>query len=405
MRVDWHLGQGLLPEHFLDLEESLQAENNLRFQMLHRPSWGVGDLEWDESPDQLGLQRLTLVFPSGTVIDVPGNARVNPLDLGQLAATSADVWVELLSQSETETTSAGDPDEEGIERRRLVLALSTEEPSGSAQSMKLARLVKGPQGKWTQDSHYIPPLLRVKRGALFEGPLREMEDCVKRLHSVLREEMLAHHLSGETQILAKQSLASLLSFRAVLADLTGEAQAHPYDLYAALRKLYIDVSVQRGDTELSVAEKPYDHDAVRESFDLVLGPLRREIDKGVPKVPYIELKLKGGNYHVKLPHDVNRAPSVYLLFQKPRMDTVLSLSDMKVSSPRRIVEVFERALTGIPYQKVDRPPFAATLDISMDIYQLQRGLEWDYAVKEGELVLNAVPGLAGCRLYIYFSAS
>jgi type VI secretion system protein ImpJ len=63
--------------------------------------------------------------------------------------------------------------------------------------------------------------------------------------------------------------------------------------------------------------------------------------------------------------------------------------------------VHERALTGISFNRVERPPFAQSLSSAVEIYALSRGQEWDYAVAEGRIVLFDIPALERCRLYLY----
>ena len=70
------MGQALLPEHFYAQEESLRGEAGIRFRMRSAPSWGLASLTWDEFQLLKGIisvQELTLVLPSGALVDIPGS--------------------------------------------------------------------------------------------------------------------------------------------------------------------------------------------------------------------------------------------------------------------------------------------------------------------------------------------
>lgn len=396
------MGQALLPEHFFAQEESLRAEAALRFSMLSAPSWGLGKLSWDSfqlAAGVLSIREMALVFESGTVLAVPGNASPVLLDLNTTGRTRTPVFVQLHSGFDIVETEPGDPGEEGIQRILQKISLSASQ-SSAEQTFQLAEVEHAADGTWAFCEDYVPPLLRVRRNLFFDDPLARMDGVARALAAMLKEEIQVNHLSGETQVLAKQTLRSLFSLQATLTDLDGQVQPHPYELFQALRALYIDACVLRNASPDALA-KPYDHRAIAASFAAMLDPLERMVARGRPAVPYVELTRKDGLLSCALDHDVRRAKDVFLLVQKPQVAARVDLSRVKLSSPSRIHAVHERALSGIPFTRVERPPFAATLSSAVEIYVLQRGQEWDHAVGEGRVVLFDVPQIEGCRLYLY----
>src|SRR4051794_20959759 len=99
-RVYWHMGQALLPEHFYAQEESLRAESALRFSLLSTPSWGLGHLEWDKfllPTGVLSIREISLIFESGVVLDIPGNASPRVLDLVGAGQSRVPIFVQLQS--------------------------------------------------------------------------------------------------------------------------------------------------------------------------------------------------------------------------------------------------------------------------------------------------------------------
>src|SRR5262245_51530070 len=98
-RIDWKLGQALMPDHFLWQEDSLRREWEVRLSHQALPTWGVAAFEWDEemlkAKGRLLIKRLQLVFPTGLLIDVPGNTQQAAFDLPPPQRDPIDIYVHL----------------------------------------------------------------------------------------------------------------------------------------------------------------------------------------------------------------------------------------------------------------------------------------------------------------------
>jgi type VI secretion system protein ImpJ len=401
-RVFWHMGQALLPEHFYAQEQSLRSEMALRFEMLGLPSWGLGKFEWDRFLLQTGtvqVRELSVVLESGTVIDIPGNAAPVVLDLTETGRSQTPVYLQLQSGFDIVESKPGSPEEEGIRRILQRVQLSTTQTSAE-QTFQLAEAECGADGVWSFSSKYVPPLLNVRHGLLFDSPLERMDQLINALRHLLKQELQENHLSGETQMLAKQALRSMFQLHATLVDLGGQVSPHPHSLFVALRNLYIDTCVLR-DAPLDAIDLAYDHTEIAACFDALLTPLEAMTARGRPAVPYVEFVRREGQLCCDIDKNIKRAKDVFLLIQKPQVSSKIELNRVKLSSPTRLHAVYERALTGIPITRIERPPFAQTLSSTVEIYSVSRGQEWDYAVSEGHIVLFDVPQLEGCRLYLY----
>lgn len=404
-RVHWQMGQALLPEHFYAQEQSLREETNLRFRLAPAPLWGLGSLQWDGFQllkGILSVQELTLVLQSGTLVDVPGNTTPGFLNLNIAGATKAPVYVHLQSGFDVVALGQGDLAEEGIERIVHKIELSTVpySPTG-AQSFKLAEFECGADGAWSLRPDYVPPLIGVGRSPFFESQLKRMHAIARAFKRLLTAEVEQNYLAGDSQAAAKQCLRGLFNFEAMLSDLDGEIRLHPYDVFRGLRAFYIDACVYR-DVVPSVIERAYEHEDLGGCFGALLDALEEQAQIGRQRVPYVELVRKEGMYVGELGKDVRRAKDVFLLVQKPQVATKLELGGVKLASPSRIHVVYERALRGIPYERVESPPFHHGLASNVEFYALSPGMEWDHAVREGSVVLFDVPQLEGTRLYLYW---
>jgi type VI secretion system protein ImpJ len=397
------MGQALLPEHFYAQEQSLREEFHLRLRSQLAPYWGVALLKWDEFELLKGIisiQELTLVLPSGTLIDVPGNTGPAFLNLNATGATAASVFVHLASSFEVVDVGAGDG-AESIERIVQKIQLSTNAyAEGSAQSFHLADFQCGPDNTWSMSPNYLPPHLLVGRSPFFEPYLARMDAILRATRQALTTEVQDNYLAVEGSTSARASLGPLFRLQALLGDLRAGVHQHPYVLFEALRGLYIDLCVHRG-VSPTVIEKPYAHDELAGCFAGLLDWLEEQAQINKQTIPYVEFVRETGMLVCQLGKDIRRARDVYLLLQKPQVAMTVDVSRVKLASESRIGVVYERALRGIPYTKVDNVPFKHGLASTVEFYQVSPGQEWDHAVRDGRVVLYDAPVLAGCRLYLY----
>lgn len=403
-RVHWQMGQALLPEHFYAQEQSLREEIALRSRMDAAPSWGLGTLEWDTFQLLKGIvsiQEMTLLLQSGTLVDIPGNTAPAFFNLNSAGAARTPLYVHLQSGFDTVAVRQG-PDEEGIERVMQRIELSTAPYSESAaQSFKLAEFEVGADGSWSLTAAYLPPMLRLGSSPFFEPYLARMSGAVRMLRQMLTDEIQENHLAAESQTAAKQCLRGLFGFQALLVDLGAGVNHHPYTLFAALRSLYIDVCILR-DLPPSEIDRPYAHEDLGVSFGTLLEKVEEHALVQRQKIPYTEFVRRDGMLVGELGNDMRRAREVFFLVQKPQVSSPVDLARVKLAAESRIQTVYERALRGIPYQRMDNPPFVHGMAATVDFYAITPGQEWDYALREGKIVLFDAPQLQGSRLYLYW---
>lgn len=404
-RVHWHMGQALLPEHFYAQEHALREELALRCGVQIAPAWGLVSLTWDEFQLQKGivsLQELSLLLPSGALIDVPGNTSPAFLNLAATGTTRTYVYLHLQSGYETVTTGGGDLAGGGIERVLQKVTLSTEAYSETGvESFKLAELACGPDGLWSLQADFCPALCSIGAEPFFKAYIERMSVLARGLRQVLRKELEQNHLAAEGQSSAKLCLRALFGFQAFLVDIGSGLRPHPYQVFARLRELYFDVCVFRG-VHPERLERPYAHEELGSCIGQLLGELEEQLQVGTAELPYVEFELQDGRHVCELDARIRRSKDVFWLIQKARVTAQLDLSRVKLAAQSRISIVHERALRGVPFQKIESPPFAHGLSSTVEFHALLPGKEWDYAVSEGKLVAFDAPQLQGCRLYLYF---
>jgi type VI secretion system protein ImpJ len=280
--------------------------------------------------------------------------------------------------------------------------LSTNATSDTgAQSFKIAEFDCRPDGVWVLNPGFIPPLLLIGTSPFFESIRLRMDSMLRTLRQALLSEVQENYLAASSNAAGRIALRGLFSLQALLVDLKSGVRIHPYELFSALRSLYIDVCVHR-DVLPGEIEKPYRHDDIAGSFEVILERLEEQAQISRQSIPYTEFARKDGLLRCELGKDIRRAKDVFLLVQKPQVTGKIDLARVKLASESRIDLVYERSLRGIPFQSLENPPFQHGLANTVDFYSITPGQEWDYAVREGTVVFFDAPALTGCRFYLYW---
>jgi type VI secretion system protein ImpJ len=405
-RIRWQMGQTLLPEHLQAQEEALVTDSIMRFRMSGIPAYGIAALKWNEtliSEGVFSIQAMTLVMPSGLLVDVPANAAESPFNLNIPGTVRVPVYCHVTGE-----TSAGkeegvswDTEEEGAIPRvvhELVLSSEQSQP-GAFETVKLAEFEKDPEGTWMLRPDFIPPLLQVGTSPFLMTEFDEFGDGLELFQYNLALDA-ASYLSGSGLFKVEQCLKSVYQIQRFLANLRSQVHMHPYYVYEALKSFYIEVCFYKSIVPEHAAS-PYDHDDLAACFQHILAPLKDQMKMVEVESPYLPFQFRDGLYQIKLPPEMREAKEVYLLVQKSQVSTVVSLEDLKLASISRISLVHRLALQGIPLKKVDQPSFQHSFGPEVDFFRIIEGGEWDHALRALSLAFYAHPQLKDMDFYLY----
>lgn len=402
-RVKWRMGQALLPDHFNSQEASLRAESGLRFEQLPGPNWGVAELAWEFNPEgRVRIRRLVLIHRSGEIIDIPGNCDApDAIDVSSEQQAEVSIYLHFDSGPRfTHESPQGGTDK--VERSVLQLKLSLYPDSApDAEPFKLAQLEKSLEEEWALATAYIPPSTRVAALPFFRPVLSRLQRVVAALHEALVEEVRDAFLSAETVASARQCLRGVFEVQAVLADIKGDLDLHPAQLWRVLTGLYLDVCVHRG-VSPSEHTLPYRHRQIGDCFERVLTALEEQVAIRKAETPHATFEQDGTMLVCKLPDEARRAHQVYWLIQKDRIGDSLHLNQVKLASPQRLSTVHQLALRGIPFRPIMNPPFHHSFTSEVEFFSLERGDEWDHALREGKMAYYVRDELKSVRAFIYW---
>jgi type VI secretion system protein ImpJ len=405
-RVCWKMGQTLLPEHLLALEDSLLANAVLRFRMQGLPSYGIGKLILNESLLGEGIfsvQEMTLVMSSGLLLSVPGNAKLSPFNLNLPGTTKVSVYLHILNEIPASDSSPGgweDDAEVRIPRVIHRMALSSEQDYPNViETLKLAEFKKSPQGAWQISRDYIPPLLQLGTSPFLRSEIDALSEALALFQYNLYMDAVSY-LSGDSLSSVKQCLKSVFRAQRLLANLVSQVHLHPFFLCEELLTLYTEVCFYRNTTPENITSA-YNHDQLAFLNTLIdLINKQMQLVRSLP--PYLPFELGDNIYQVKLPDEIRQATNVYLLAQKDRIITQLSIGDLKLASFSRLPVVHKMALQGIPFKRVEHPSFQHSFGAEIEFYLIKEGEEWDHALNEMTVAFYNRPDLKDTAFYIFW---
>jgi type VI secretion system protein ImpJ len=400
------MGQTLLPQHFTALEESVLADTVARFRSSGLPAHGIAALRWNPSLVEEGIlsvSALTMVLPSGLLVDVPGNAKISPLNLNLSGSASVSAYLHVLEGERDAADSVDASDESGVPRLVHRLVLSSDATISSAlESTKLAEFRKAPDGLWQISDRWVPPLLAVGTSPFLTKELDEIAPALEVFQYKLAMDS-ASYLSGAALYLLQSTLRSVYRVQRLLANVRKHVHLHPYFVYETLKDFYVEVCFYRGATPRD-ATAPYRHDQLAACFREILEPLREQMQLAKSQSPYQPFVLREGVQRIELPADIRQVREVYFLIQRKETQRAGSImGDLKLSSPSRLSMVHKLALEGIPFRRAERPALAHAFGPEVEFYQLAPGEEWEHAMRENSVAFYHRPEYQGLEFYLYWN--
>ena len=403
-RVAWQMGQVLLPEHILALEESVLAEGRIRQRALAgAPMVGLNRLYLHEdllARGILSLEGLLAIFPSGELVSLPGNVQVEPLDLTGLGISEAKVRLHLMEDD----AGAGIVGDDGVARRSLAVKLSPNRVERGARAyLELGRFVRDTGTRWQLDPAVIPPLSSV-RGTPFTAPLLErLELLVTEYARKLDLDRQSIYATGQSYAMVVSVLRETLSLKGLLQDLRAQVDVHPYTLYQAARRFFIEAHLYQGGQDSERAEiglAPYDHDDLGGCLGRLVGAVASTLRVDHVHPGQLPFTKEGGTLVIsELPAEVYDGSEVWLLIKKPRVGMSFDVDKIKLGARSRLQRLHRLALTGVPLTPVTSP-FPQLFGAEVEFYQIRQSDEWRYALNEGSLAFHLPDELTeiGARL-------
>lgn len=416
-RVNWKLGQALLPEHFYRQELSLRQEWELRFSQFAPLAWGVGWIDWDDAQLARGVAQVTgamIVFPGGQMLHVDGNASPATFAFGKAAGEVAvDLYAHLLSSYDEQSTE-GDVE---LIVQRLALTTESTHPE-AADSLRLARLRQNPSREWVVDASYVPPLLWISSWPTFFADVsRKLDELLSQWQELLHRDVSQQALSAIKVVRAQECLRRSYSYQSFLAAIdAGSAlrtlapetapsiAVHPYDLFRCLVEFYLDAFAYQTDSRMPppYVGHVYDHWDIAASIAPLLSELEARTAPPRGRAPYAAFVRDRASMVCALSEEAREARHLYLVMLRNAAvrGTPLGLG-FKLTSTSRMNDISVFARRGIEVKVTDRPSSLRDFPAEAEFYRLEpRGEAWESALHDGNVAYREEGPAKGATAYL-----
>jgi type VI secretion system protein ImpJ len=393
-RIKWYVGQTLQPDHFTLQEEALLAEARVSSHVRGLPAHGIARLSWNTqllAQGDLVLVTMTAVFPDGQIIDVPGNAVVQPLDLRAETSSCVSIFLHLLSQTQDATGNRlYEDDPRGVERLLYTLKLSTEASgTGVAATFKLLELKRSVNGTWEVATTHVPPLVQVGTSPFFS----ELIDGLDTLLTNFRREIILHladaYVPRDKAAAVRRMSTEIQMFQCMLHDIEQHVYPHPFQLFGALRRLYFEACCFF-ETEPEAELPAYNHDDPALCLGRVTDLLKTRLGHVRARMRYTSFERQGGSFVITpVPQELFEASEIYFLVQRPNVKKALPIETVKLASPKRLPAVHRLALRGVMFESLSTLPFPHSFGPEIDFYKLEPNEEWAQVLNESAVAFYA----------------
>lgn len=392
-RVGWELGQPLLPVHLLAQEESLLANFNFYIQNLGIPYFGIGNLKWDDkllSQGVVSISKLSVIFPTGDLVDVPDNGTIESYDLNSSGLNQVTVYLHLLKNlSQQDVFGESNEDEEKVTFSIYNLILTNEHHLYAGKvSLKLAEFEKDVENRWKLSENYSPPLFTICSHPFLTSKLSTIRTIIESFQKELELESNTGKLFEQRTLNTKLCLLEVANFRRFLLNMDRNIITHPYYLYEklshflnALALMYLDL----GDFNVV----PYQHEKLSLLFSKLIEQLIQYLKPKTEKLSSVQFEKKQNCYvSERLPQGLYETNEIYFVAQFVDPKIKSAMEGLKLAAYSRLFNVHRFALTGIVLLRLESAPFNNNFSRHAQVYKIEKDSEWEHALSEGKLAFT-----------------
>jgi type VI secretion system protein ImpJ len=407
----WKEGLFLRPHHLQQLDLFLESRDIGYLMALEHFGWGLVRCEFqDDSLNNfvLAIKSLRAVLPEGTLVDLPGNARLPARRLDRKAYDAArplDVAVGLRRLEDRRPLAAPDGSAPGQARFKTVTAevydldagrdpttveqaeydmqfFVGEEPTSGFETIPVARLLfTGDPSRPLQHAPiFSPPCLALGASHALLGSVRAV---VEQIAKALREKSDVRGTDKTAEIVWYQLLAMALP---VLRDMVRDGMVHPRRVYQELCRLAGGLYFRdaTGKTFDDIPE--YSHSDPGPGFEqlraLIYLLSEMEIVRRYRKV---SMERAGDRFKAALPPE-GKLPGARFFLEVEAAESSPKVKGLiagaKISAPARIETLQRFVLPGIATEAQPGPPAELPPGQTGSYFRLkvEEGTEWGTSV-------------------------
>jgi len=436
-QVHWHEGLFLQPHHIQLMQHLLGAQ----FAADRRLAWAYpyGMVEYRLSSDALEnmlvqFDRLTVVMPGGLIVNVPENADLPALPIGERfesssAAFTINIGVPLWQASRGNTIergAGGDPRAKRIFRvaetewldentgenpqpillRRINARLLLDEDDQTDLELlpllRIAHATGEDVGLPRQDPTFIPPCFLLNGSPVLRDLLRNLAHQVEAtrgelVNQINRGGAFSWETCRGTQIEQVLRLGVINAFAGRLRHTVQAPSASPFEIYLELRELLGGLAALHPDNDQYEAAD-YDHDSPGVVFHELCAKIRRLL-RGTVAAPIMRLPFRreGNLMLAEMSDEHLTRPNEYFLGIKTKQDPSLLARLVENADEFKLMArtLAGRAIFGVKLAEERYPPFGLPSETGLHYFRLLRAESqrmWDRISQEKAMAVR-YPGM------------
>lgn len=406
-RIGWQIGQPLLPIHLFAQEDSLLGHLGFYIQALGIPYYGIGNLKWDDTllaQGVVSISRLSVIFPTGDVVDIPENGTISSYDLNVAGINRVTLYLHLLKEtSDKEIIGESLEEEEKILYLMNHLVVTNEHHMYAGKvNFKLAEFEKDVENRWKLCESYSPPIFTICGHPFLTTRLSTIQAILESFQKELELESSTGKLFEQRTLNTKLCLMEVAKFRQFFLNMERNVITHPYYLYDqlshflnAIALMYLDL----GDFTVI----PYQHEKVSPLFSKMIDQLIQYLKPKSERLSSIQFEKKQNCYvSERMPQDLYEADEIYFVAQFVDPKIKVSIEGLKLAAYSRLFNIHRFALTGIVLLRLESAPFNNNFSRHAQVYKLEKDTEWEHALSEGKVAFTVEGDFPEIQGFIYW---
>ncbi len=389
-RVNWQMGQMLLPHHLFAQEQALLAHNTHLFQHSGLPNYGIIKMRWDEDffyQGIISISELILLLPSGHLIDIPGNATPSSFDLNSAGKTKLSLYLHLIDEKKEREEEVTLHDETAKISFALDSTLLSPQKNAdlSRAVFKLAQFEKTQESVWHLSESFIPPLLTTSPQPFLMPIFANIERVIKSVKLKIKKEIEGADFFASHNVEWRFCLLELSHLERFCENcMNNQVIPHPYYLYDRICSV-LDCA-RSEENKIPI----YQHEELAEVFQNLLHQMEYIFISEQKDFSYVEFERNESLYTItSLPPSLAKAREVYLIIQKPDQETHFSANSLKLTSRQRKEFIEHFFVSGITLSPINKPAFLnSRFAEEVEAFSIDQKEEWRKALAEGNLVLS-----------------
>ncbi|MBX7104889.1 MAG: type VI secretion system baseplate subunit TssK [Gemmataceae bacterium] len=415
--VHWHEGMFLRPHHFQAAARHTADTFARQMSWSNHYSWGVRQIDIDEDAlrnYRFVVRRLQARLRDGTVIDVPDDGPLAPLDLKPALEGRTEVTVALgvpeiqLGRPNAGTSEEGaryrvytaekladentGQSERALQFRALNAQLMTgdQDPAGY-QTLKLAVIAKSSKAEAVPElaEAYIPPLLgcdgwKILTDRILTPVYDRLGQLVKQRAEQIRSRIITFDSPspGDRQLL--EGLRIMNQAFAQMGVTHFAEGVHPLPIYAELARVVGDLAIFGPEKEVPTLPR-YDHDDLGRCFWTAKRYIDELLNQGSFDLGYVEQPFYGSGLRVQGDIKAEWLAPAWQMFVGVKaplkaeecIQLLTGKLDMKIGAADRVDEIFRLGGRGLVFRYAQRPPRALPSYQDLTYFQIDRTVQPD----------------------------